>query len=65
MTLRAKSEPKEYVEDGNSAHQFSQRAVSIQADSEERFEVAMQTELIDMKCNNQQVDVYDLGNKFD
>lgn len=41
MELRAKSEPKEFDEKSNSAHQFSVREISIQADSEERAEIAM------------------------
>ena len=36
MELRAKSEPKEYSDKDGSAHQFSVRDVSLQADSEER-----------------------------
>ena len=65
MELRAKSEPKEFVEKENSAHQFSVRNASMQADSEERNEIAMQTEAIDLKSMNQQVDIYDLDNKRD
>jgi len=41
MELRAKSEPKEFAEKEHSAHQFSVRDVSLQADSEERAEIAM------------------------
>ena len=41
MELRAKSEPKEFTDKDNSAHQFSVRNVSLQADSEERNEIAM------------------------
>ena len=37
----------------------------MQADSEERNEIAMQTEAIDLKSMNQQVDIYDLDNKRD
>ena len=53
MELRAKSEPKEFTEKDNSAHQFSVRDVSLQADSEERAEIAMQTSAIDLKSMNQ------------
>ena len=60
MELRAKSEPKEFSDKDNSAHQFSVRNVSLQADSEERNEIAMQTSAIDLKSMNQQVDIYDL-----
>lgn len=65
MELRAKSEPKEFDEKSNSAHQFSVRNESIQADSEERAEIAMQTDIIDLKSINQQVDIYDLDRKRD
>ena len=65
MELRAKSEPKEFEDFDNSAHQFSVRSKSIQADSEERNEIAMQTSIIDLKSMNQQVDIYDLDNKRD
>ena len=41
MELKAKSEPKEYSEKSGSAHQFSARSMSIQADSEERDEINM------------------------
>ena len=47
MELRGKSEPREYDEKSNSAHQFSVRDKSLQCDSEERFENAMQTSAID------------------
>ena len=47
MELRAKSEPKEFDEKSNSAHQFSVRDKSLQCDSEERQENAMQTSQID------------------
>ena len=60
MELRAKSEPKEFDDKSNSAHQFSVRDISIQADSEERNEIALQTSVIDLKSINQQVDIYDL-----
>jgi len=52
MELRAKSEIKTYDDFENSAHQFSVRSVSIQADSEEREEIAMQTSIIDLKSIN-------------
>lgn len=53
MELRAKSEPKEFDDKSHSAHQFSVREVSLQADSEERAEIAMQTDIIDLKSMNQ------------
>ena len=65
MELRAKSEPKEFTEKSHSAHQFSVREISIQADSEERQEIAMQTSVIDLKSMNAQVDIYDLDQKRD
>ena len=52
MELRAKSEPKEFDEKSNSAHQFSVREMSVYADSEERAEIAMQTDIIDLKSIN-------------
>ena len=52
MELRAKSEPREFEDFENSAHQFSVRSKSIQADSEERNEIAMQTSIIDLKSIN-------------
>ncbi len=39
--------------------------MSVQADSEERAEIAMQTDIIDLKSINQQVDIYDLDQKRD
>ena len=39
--------------------------MSMQADSEERAEIAMQTSIIDYKSDKQQVDVYELLNKRD
>lgn len=65
MELRAKSEPKYFKDEENSAHQFSVRDISLQADSEERAEIAMQTSIIDLKSINQQVDIYDLDQKRD
>lgn len=65
MELRAKSEPKEFSEKENSAHQFSVRDHSAQADSEEREDIALQTSVIDMKSMNQQVDIYDLDQRKD
>ena len=53
MELRAKSEPKVFDDFEQSAHQFSVRDKSLQADSEERAEIAMQTSLIDFKSNDQ------------
>ena len=65
MELRAKSEPRKFDDFENSAHQFSVRSRSAQADSEERNEIAMQTDIIDLKNTDQQVDIYDLTNKRD
>ena len=41
MELKAISEPREYEDFEQSAHQFSVRDISLQADSEERAEIAM------------------------
>lgn len=65
MELRAKSEPKEFSDKDHSAHQFSVREQSAQADSEEREDIALQTSVIDMKSMNQQVDIYDLDQRRD
>ena len=61
MQLQTKVDPPEYHDMALSAHQFSVRSVSLQCDSTEKFEIDMQTELIDAKNEDQQVDVYDLG----
>ena len=65
MELKAKSEPKEYSEKSGSAHQFSMRSMSIQADSEELEEINMQTSIIDYKNkkSKQVVNIYDLSQK--
>ena len=52
MELRGKVEPPETKDEQFSAHQFSQRSVSLQADSEERDEIYLQTDLIDLKNEN-------------
>ena len=52
MELRAKSEPKNFEDEEVSAHQFSVRDMSMQADSEERNEIALQTDVIDLKNMN-------------
>lgn len=41
MELRAKSEPKEFEDFNNEAHQFSYRSKSVQADDEEKEEIAI------------------------
>ena len=41
MELRAKSEPKYFTDEENSAHQFSVRSKSIQVDCKQREEIAM------------------------
>ncbi len=61
MELKAKQEEVELSDKEGSAHQFSVRSVSLQADSIEQFEIDMQTDLIDLKNTDQQVDIYDLG----
>ena len=52
MELRGKVEPPEVKDEEFSAHQFSQRSISLQADSEEREEIDLQTDLIDIKNDN-------------
>lgn len=49
MELRGIVDPPVCLEGNQSAHQFSARSVSLQADSIERNEIEMQTTLIDMK----------------
>lgn len=49
MELRARSEPKDYSEKSISAHQYSARDMSVQADSDERDENAVMTNAIDLK----------------
>ena len=61
MEMRAKSQPPEKSDKELSAHQFSYHSLSIQCDSEERADIAMQTSVIDLKSMNQQVDIYDLA----
>ena len=62
MELRAMREPVVTCPQVVSAHQFSQRSFQQQADSEERQEIFMETQLIDMKNNaNDFIDVYELG----
>lgn len=49
MQLKVKQEEVELSDKEASAHQFSMRSVSLQADSIEQFEIDMQTDLIDLK----------------
>ena len=49
MELKAKQEEVELSDKEGSAHQFSVRSVSLQADSIEQFEIDMRTDLIDLK----------------
>ena len=61
MELRAKSEPKEFSEKSISAHQYSARDMSVQADSEEREENATMVNTIDLKSKMQKkINIYDL-----
>ena len=62
MELRAKSEPKEFSEKSISAHQYSERNISIQADSDEREENATMVNAIDLKTKMQnKINIYDLS----
>ena len=47
MELREVQEPISMHDESNSAHQFSLKDMSVQADSEARLDVAMQTSAID------------------
>jgi len=66
MELRCRPVQLEYQEKGESAHQFSARSISLQADSEEREEIELNCNLIDAKVKNSEwkdpVDIYDLNN---
>ena len=57
MELRAKSEPKYYSDAENDAHQFSVRSKSIQLSKKEYKDGGMQTSVIDMRSNYQQMDL--------
>lgn len=62
MELRAIQEPVLYATEVISAHQFSQRSFSQQADSEERNVIQIETALIDLKHDlSKSIDVYELG----
>lgn len=62
MELRAKSEPKEFSEKSVSAHQYSPKNISIQADSDEREENATMVNAIDLKTKMQnKINIYDLS----
>ena len=62
MELRAKSEPKEFSEKSVSAHQYSPRDISVQADSDEREENATMMNAIDLKTKMQnKINIYDLS----
>ena len=52
MELKVKQEDIEQSDKEGSAHQFSMRSVSLQADSVEQFEIDMQTDLIDLKTTH-------------
>ena len=49
MQLRGVQLQTDKVDEVNSAHQFTQRSVQIQADDDERDQIDMQTALIDLK----------------
>lgn len=64
MELRAKSEPKEFSEKSVSAHQYSERNISVQADSDEREENATMINTINLKSKMQKkINIYDLTEK--
>lgn len=64
MQLRGLKIPKEYVEASNSAGQFEQKAVSVQADSMERLQIQMLKDEIYMDINQEQFKYYDLNQKM-
>lgn len=49
MELREIEDPKSMYDESNSAHQFSKKNISVQADSEARMDFQMQTSVIDYK----------------
>lgn len=61
MELLVKPLEIEMSDKEQDGHQFSVRSASMQCDSIEKFELDLQTDLIDLKNRDQQVDVYDLG----
>lgn len=61
MELRAKSEPKEYSDAEQSAHQFSVRSKSIQVDKYEYNDIQAVTEAINKQGQTPQIDIYDLN----
>ena len=58
--IQKEKEPNEYQNEEISAHQFSERSVSIQADSVEMEDIQIQKELIDLKTN-EEMQIYDLS----
>ena len=62
MELRGVQVPIMQATEHVSAHQFSQRSFSQQADSEERQEIFIETALIDLKNeDSEKIDIYELG----
>lgn len=53
MELKVKQLKLDCSDKELSAHQFSQRSASLQCDSTEKFEIDMQTDLIDLKTTDQ------------
>ena len=64
MELRGLSEERLMQEQELSAHQFSYRSASMQADSRDWQETKMQLDLIDLK-SELPVGVYDLNQSVD
>lgn len=54
MELREIEDPVSMVDESNSAHQFSLQDHSVQADSEARHEIGMQTSAIEKQSQGYQ-----------
>lgn len=61
MELKVKQKELEFSDKECSAHQFSQRSKSLQADSVAQLELDLQIDLIDKKTKFQNIDFYELG----
>ena len=69
MKMKPISPPREFDEASISAHQFSVRSFSNQADSDEQEEINLKSQLIDEKVKSYtrnekdeyQIDIYDMN----
>ena len=63
MELREIEEPVSMMDESNSAHQFSLQDQSVQADSEARHEMGMQTSLVEKKSQGYQYSRQDVESR--